>query len=622
MRWLQREIKECISTHGEACQMTIASDIQIDDANGSVPLPDRVLDVTNGRIRLKETKGQSGSYIALSYCWGSSGPFCTTTNENYEERIRDIALDQLPQTLADAVTVTRKLGKAHLWIDALCIIQACDNDPQGRAKRDWESQAKMMGRIYSLAFLTISATGASSPAEGLFNCGKSPAFHIDMPYNSKKSWAGKTTVKGTFQARLSTEDFEKSVERSPLAQRGWVLQERLLSRRMIYFTKSRLYFECQSMIPISENGDVWRNYLANDYAFSRMEVPSSLSKAMLSSGGFKMHVWYYIVFHYTRLSLTQETDRSAAIQGMVFELQELIRTRMMWKRVNDEERMFLSPEYCWGIWLGDIFRGLLWRSASNVEPKAAGNGAPSFSWLALSTPVTYPPHIISSLDWNIQKGSDDNDSRVSLITPQLSKECSPVKRDHKERSFLGYKHRSVYQPPTATTISNYERSQTVFERFLLLPQITIRAMAKHAFVSERLLTELEIQELKSLRSSDEQLASIPYTGCHKIHERNPNTHEVLIGSLSLEDSTKNLPSTREIIVVRISRNVIKNESGQRIGPLPAKGQRYQFYPYTTWNVLALVRVDGEAGTYVRVGCGEIIFKDWFEDVKEQDFTLV
>lgn len=40
------------------------------------------------------------------------------------------------------------------------------------------------------------------------------------------------------------DNFRADVENSILSSRGWVLQERALSRRTIYFTSTQVYWEC------------------------------------------------------------------------------------------------------------------------------------------------------------------------------------------------------------------------------------------------------------------------------------------------------------------------------------------------------------------------------------------
>lgn len=49
-------------------------------------------------------------YIALSYCWGGKGNLVTTP-ENLETRRKGIPWEEVPQTIKDAISITRKLGK-------------------------------------------------------------------------------------------------------------------------------------------------------------------------------------------------------------------------------------------------------------------------------------------------------------------------------------------------------------------------------------------------------------------------------------------------------------------------------------------------------------------------------
>jgi hypothetical protein len=51
------------------------------------------------------------------------------------------------------------------------------------------------------------------------------------------------TVRSIY-ACIDIDDFHKDVELSRLNTRGWVLQERALSRRTIFFTSTQVYWEC------------------------------------------------------------------------------------------------------------------------------------------------------------------------------------------------------------------------------------------------------------------------------------------------------------------------------------------------------------------------------------------
>lgn len=90
-------------------------------------LPTRLLDVRGPMIRLVDSKDLNSaveSYVALSYCWGTTMPETgKTTKETEVERRREIDYTLLPRTLREAIHATQALGFSYIWIDALCIIQ-------------------------------------------------------------------------------------------------------------------------------------------------------------------------------------------------------------------------------------------------------------------------------------------------------------------------------------------------------------------------------------------------------------------------------------------------------------------------------------------------------------------
>lgn len=103
--------------------------------------------------------GAIGQYVSLSYCWGKSLAY-TTTSKNIQEHKQKggIPFKQLPETLQDAAYIVRYLGFDHVWADCLCIVQ---DD-----KEDWEREAARMADVYSNADLCLSATRASHCREG------------------------------------------------------------------------------------------------------------------------------------------------------------------------------------------------------------------------------------------------------------------------------------------------------------------------------------------------------------------------------------------------------------------------------------------------------------------------
>jgi Heterokaryon incompatibility protein (HET) len=82
------------------------------------PLPSRLLEVANRRVRLVETEGHEGAYLALSHCWGRT-QIVQTKTANVAERMRDIPWGLLSKTFQDAIIFTWKLGYRYIWIDSL-----------------------------------------------------------------------------------------------------------------------------------------------------------------------------------------------------------------------------------------------------------------------------------------------------------------------------------------------------------------------------------------------------------------------------------------------------------------------------------------------------------------------
>lgn len=143
--------------------------------------------------------------------------------------LKEILFANLPKTFRDAVTVTRKLGVRYLWIDSLCIIQ---DDPD-----DWLREAAVMGEIYAKAYCTLAATSARDSNDGLF---------IPRPASQSvklNDLSGDSPV--SFYASIE-DRFEHDLHDGDLNNRGWVLQERFLSPRIIHFTAVQTFWECGS----------------------------------------------------------------------------------------------------------------------------------------------------------------------------------------------------------------------------------------------------------------------------------------------------------------------------------------------------------------------------------------
>jgi hypothetical protein len=188
-------------------------------------LPKRLISVEDLKgPRIIDTEGlkmdpQNVDYIAFSHKWGDMPEKAVTTRENLELRKKKIPSKQLPTSFKDVIAITHALGVKYLWIDSLCINQGRDGD--------FADQADTMQTTFSGAYCVIAACDAENATDGFLK-EREP-----------------TCVKlGNIFVSAVTNDFERDVLQSVLNRRGWVMQERALARRTIFFTGNQIYWEC------------------------------------------------------------------------------------------------------------------------------------------------------------------------------------------------------------------------------------------------------------------------------------------------------------------------------------------------------------------------------------------
>lgn len=186
----------------------------------------RVIDTEELRVCEVETPCQ---YACLSYVWGkgSQTQYTTATRKSLEAPNGLQAAD-LPQTIRDAIRVTQEAGVRYLWVDALCILQ---DDPDDKA-----SIISKMGPIYGGATLTIIASANADPHEGLPGMGTADRSVAQ----DKVKIQGITLAVALHDPRRPIPDIDDSVWSS----RAWTFQERALSARHVYFTRSQMVFKC------------------------------------------------------------------------------------------------------------------------------------------------------------------------------------------------------------------------------------------------------------------------------------------------------------------------------------------------------------------------------------------
>ena len=158
---IQKWLKDCLDSH-RRYRNGLSSAILDDRKEGSV-LPSRIVAVglgSSSQVRLVTTNGERGRYCALSYYWGpkssrdSQITLLTTTIDQFRQA------KELPNSIKEAIEVTRRIGVSYLWVDRLCIVQ---NDA-----KDVETECDRMCDIYERVLLTWVALDDDTGLKGLF----------------------------------------------------------------------------------------------------------------------------------------------------------------------------------------------------------------------------------------------------------------------------------------------------------------------------------------------------------------------------------------------------------------------------------------------------------------------
>lgn len=343
-----------------------------------MPLPTRILDLGDQEapnIRLfVSDEGAVGRYAALSYCWGRSNHFLLT-NYTLSDLQKGFHISQLPQTLQDAVRVTREIGLRYLWVDALCIIQGQDAE----AITDWNVEVSKMATVYKNAFVTISAAAAQNASGGLFN-----GSHCYLPFVSR--WASPGPREVAIWARATWWNKHPDLKWEPINSRAWTLQETIFSSRVLFYTSFGLLWKCKCQ-------HIWA-YSAGTRVFDNtgmtkkevMDLSHPSHQLRRNSSGYSdlvardgsLKAWMQMLELYTARNLTNPYDKLPALAAIA-------------KQLSDST----GAEYLAGLWKPIFRQGLLWKHHPDYVPRVLGkpdsgnpmrsNGyrAPSWSWAAV-----------------------------------------------------------------------------------------------------------------------------------------------------------------------------------------------------------------------------------------------
>ncbi len=320
------------------------------------PLPTRVLDVSRDTPYLFITRFQRSPYITLSHCWGGEQPLVTTV-ATLRERRKGISMELFPALYQDAIRVTRELGIKYLWIDSLCILQDC--------KDDWAREAAKMADVYRQSYLTLYGLTASNCHQNMLV--ERQAMGSDTSESLSNPESSSDQIRGN---QRKYEHFRKAA----LFQRAWAVQERLLSPRILYFSKEELFWECLKCTAREGSWqiDTHKHNMHRYEAYLCGQEKIELSFHSSSSD------WQMIVSEYTCGRLTYPSDKLPAISGLASLYQK-----------------YTGYTYMAGLWKETLLDGLLWFCPPTHKPQDVLPSSrelyrgPSWSWVSTDSAVRF-----------------------------------------------------------------------------------------------------------------------------------------------------------------------------------------------------------------------------------------
>jgi hypothetical protein len=357
-----------------------------------------------------ENRYEYGEYVALSHVWGVAKGLPKTTTETMESYKRGIPWTTLPRALQEAVVLTRALGFRWLWIDALCLVQDDDS-----SKRE---ESTCMDEVFGNAFLTIAATSANdSSSHPLFPSQVQP-FKIQATDNKGsalkiyvREQPNHYSFKAPFDEAAHMNDWElpfniseDANQDTPLLKRAWAFTERLLSPRILHFTKGEMILECQEGYacecgrladptfdsrPTDSIKQEFARVIAetnrrpsfdgsvHDQMNGIESVTSQLASTTLTNGARNisqkreeaLQLWSYVITEFTARNITYDADRLLAISSVAKQLSPA-----------------LHSGYVAGQWTFSTM-GLLWYPSDSTRCRrskaSTGYNVPSWSWASI-----------------------------------------------------------------------------------------------------------------------------------------------------------------------------------------------------------------------------------------------
>lgn len=360
-------------------------------------------------IRLINTAQEESThpYATVTHRWGfteGDKERVVLTQATYPMLASGILLSSMPRLFQDIITFAHQLGLRYIWIDAFCIFQDNDNC-------DWQRESSLMQKVYTNSYCNLSAADATTWSESLRNPRNSNLIAPPVVELKRSHDDGTPFSVPQQYVILDPMFWKREVTQALVNTRGWVLQERVLSPRILHFGKRQLMWECceHNAAEIFPDGVPPRITEAGDAMCKDNQLFFDTKRSYTERKGDELnlyHLWARLVQSYTACKLTFQSDKLVACSGLA---------KIIQARINDE--------YVAGMWRKYLEHELLWHSCNlggssttYVLPSAhikTASHLPSWTWASTDRPCDRDPvpyygdllYQVESVD--IQYASDD-----------------------------------------------------------------------------------------------------------------------------------------------------------------------------------------------------------------------
>ncbi len=555
----------------------------------------RLIDVTRDKI-VSELPGPKPRYIALTYVWGENKmgfemprtlKAAVHTDDTGVEVI-DLPTF-LPRTVRDALEVTRSLGFTYLWVDSLCIIQDDEEDRQ--------SQINMMDEIYKNASLTVAAGSSPHADWGL------PGISIPRLKSQQMERIGQREFAVAFPSLKGIDSNFGDRINLVWNTRGWTLQEKVLSKRLLLFTDFQMYFRCNNSV-FAEDVSMETGALSNhtgkttnplqfgSFKYEQPKIWTRIFEGFLRDKYIKderpsfphISTYFNLIGEYTARRFTFQGDSINAISGVL--------------RVLDPSDL----AFCAGLPRKWLLENLLWqprpRSRYSINYDATA-GIPSWSWAA----------------WSLDQGCNLPNSVLAFGLLREYSWMTIYYKDSKGRVLWEFEDWTSKTPKNLPQMSWTELSATA-RRYLdtsgiiLGFQTCIGAFRIGRAVNESIGTDVPEDELYEYYLMDEAGRHVgKISTCARVAQK-PSAHEFIAlltkktGDWAVSDAVDEIYQPKKLTpwkkVTYTGRSYTRN--GEAIGEICGG----VVLPEENWRVTDVMLVEWKDDIALRIAVGHVI----------------